>query len=208
MSRYTGPKCRLCRREGSKLFLKADKCLSAKCPFEKRPMPPGVRTFRRGKASGYQSRLREKQKVKRFYGLSEKQFNLYYKEAVRSKGNTGDNLLTLFERRLDNVVYHLGFAQSRAEARQVIGHGHISVNGRKVTIASFLVNEGMTISSYSSEGSKKLVTENMEFTKMREKPTWVNVSAESNEGKVLSLPTRDDVSVQVDEQMIIEFCSR
>lgn len=208
MSRYTGPKCRLCRREGSKLFLKADKCLSAKCPFEKRPMPPGVRTFRRGKASGYQSRLREKQKVKRFYGLSEKQFNLYYKEAVRAKGNTGDNLLTLFERRLDNVVYHLGFAQSRAEARQVIGHGHIAVNGRKVTIASFLVNEGMTISSHSAEGSKKLVSENIEFTKMREKPTWVNVSGENNEGKVLSLPTRDDVSVQVDEQMIIEFCSR
>jgi small subunit ribosomal protein S4 len=171
-------------------------------------MPPGVRTFRRGKASGYQTRLREKQKVKRFYGLSEKQFTLYYKEAVRAKGNTGDNLLALFERRLDNVVYHLGFAQSRAEARQVIGHGHIAVNGKRVTIASFLVREGMTISSHNSEGSKKLVSENLEFTKMREKPTWVVVSSEGGEGKVLSLPTRDDVSVQVDEQMIIEFCSR
>jgi len=208
MSRYTGPKCRLCRREGIKLFLKADKCLSAKCPFEKRPMPPGVRTFRRGKATGYHIRMREKQKVKRFYGLSEKQFNLYYKEAVRAKGNTGENLLNLFERRLDNVVYHLGFAQSRAEARQVIGHGHIAVNGKRVSIASFLVSEGMTVSSYNSEGSKKLVKENMEFTKMREKPTWLVVSAEGSEGKILSMPTRSDVSVQVDEQMIIEFCSR
>ena len=208
MARYTGPKCRLCRREGTKLFLKADKCLSAKCPFEKRPVPPGVRTFRRGKATGYQVRLREKQKVKRFYGLSEKQFSLYYKEAVRAKGNTGDNLLTLFERRLDNVIYHLGFAQSRAEARQIVGHGHILVNGRKVTIPSFLVTEGMTIINHASDSSKKLVTENLEFTKMREKPTWVNVNPESLEGKVVSLPTRDDVSVEVDELLIIEFCSR
>lgn len=208
MARYTGPKCRLCRREGTKLFLKADKCLSAKCPFEKRPVPPGVRTFRRGKATGYQVRLREKQKVKRFYGLSEKQFSLYYKEAVRSKGNTGDNLLTLFERRLDNVIYHLGYAQSRAEARQIIGHGHVTVNDRKVLIPSFLVQEGMSIKNHPSDSSKKLVTENLEFTKMREKPTWVNVNPESLEGKVVSLPTRDDVSVEVDELLIIEFCSR
>lgn len=208
MSRYTGPKCRLCRREGTKLFLKADKCLSAKCPFEKRPVPPGVRTFRRGKATGYQVRLREKQKVKRFYGLSEKQFSLYFKEASRVKGNTGENLLTLFERRLDNVIYHLGYAQSRAEARQIIGHGHILVNGRKVTIPSFLVNEGMSIAPFASDSSKKLVTENMEFTKMREKPTWVNVNPEAQEGKVVSLPTREDVSVEVDELLIIEFCSR
>jgi len=208
MARYTGPKCRLCRREGTKLFLKADKCLTAKCPFEKRPVPPGVRTFRRGKATGYQVRLREKQKVKRFYGLSEKQFSLYYKEAVRLKGNTGDNLLTLFERRLDNVIYHLGFAQSRAEARQIIGHGHVTVNGRKVTIPSFLVKEGMSILSHVADSSKKLLKENLEFTKMREKPTWVNVNAETLEGKVVSLPTRDDVSVEVDELLIIEFCSR
>jgi small subunit ribosomal protein S4 len=198
----------LCRREGTKLFLKADKCLSAKCPFEKRPVPPGVRTFRRAKATGYQVRLREKQKVKRFYGLSEKQFSLYFKEASRVKGNTGENLLTLFERRLDNVIYHLGYAQSRAEARQIIGHGHILVNGRKVTIPSFLVSEGMTITPFASDSSKKLVTENMEFTKMREKPTWVNVSSEAQEGKVVSLPTREDVSIEVDELLIIEFCSR
>jgi len=206
--RYTGPKCRLCRREGTKLFLKADKCLSAKCPFEKRPVPPGVRTFRRGKATGYQVRLREKQKVKRFYGLSDKQFSLYYKEAVRQKGNTGDNLLTLFERRLDNVVYHLGFAQSRAEARQIICHGHISVNGKKVSIASYLVESGTIVSNYGKETSKRILAENIEFTKMREKPTWVSVNSELLEGKVVSLPTRDDVSVEVDEQLIIEFCSR
>ena len=206
--RYSGPKCRLCRREGTKLFLKADKCLSAKCPFEKRPIPPGVRTFRRGKATGYQVRLREKQKVKRFYGLSDKQFLLYYKEAVRQKGNTGDNLLTLFERRLDNVVYHLGFAQSRAEARQIICHGHISINGKKVSIPSYLVQEGTVISNYTKETSKRILAENIEFTKMREKPTWVVINPESLEGKVVSLPTRDDVSVEVDEQLIIEFCSR
>lgn len=206
--RYTGPKCRLCRREGTKLFLKADKCLSAKCPFEKRPVPPGVRTFRRGKATGYQVRLREKQKVKRFYGLSDKQFSLYYKEAVRQKGNTGDNLLTLFERRLDNVVYHLGFAQSRAEARQIICHGHISVNGKKVSVASYLVESGTKVSNYGKETSKRILAENIEFTKMREKPTWVSVNSELLEGKVVSLPTRDDVSVEVDEQLIIEFCSR
>jgi len=206
--RYTGPKCRLCRREGTKLFLKADKCLSAKCPFEKRPVPPGVRTFRRGKATGYQVRLREKQKVKRFYGLSDKQFSLYYKEAVRQKGNTGDNLLTLFERRLDNVVYHLGFAQSRAEARQMICHGHIAVNSKKVSIASYQVQEGTVISHYSKDSSKRMISENLEFTRMREKPTWVNINAESLQGKVVSLPSRDDVSVEVDEQLIIEFCSR
>lgn len=208
MSRYTGPKCRLCRREGTKLFLKADKCLSAKCPFEKRPIPPGVRTFRRGKASGYQVRMREKQKVKRFYGITEKQFFLYYREAVRLKGNTGDHLLSLFERRLDNVVYHLGFAQSRAEARQIIGHGHVSVNGQKVTIPSFLVKADAEISAASTEKSKRLINENIDFTKMREKPTWVNVNAEELKGKVLSIPTRDDISVEVDEQLIIEFCSR
>ncbi|MBF0199652.1 MAG: 30S ribosomal protein S4 [Planctomycetes bacterium] len=208
MSRYTGPKCRLCRREGAKLFLKADKCLSAKCPFEKRPTVPGVRTFRRGKPTGYQLRLREKQKVKRFYGLSDKTFYLYYKEAVSIKGNTGEQLLSLFERRLDNVVYHLGFAQSRTEARQVIGHGHVTVDGRKVNIPSFIVKEGMVISHGTRDSSKKLIKENIDFTKMREKPTWVNVDQEAITGKVLSLPTRDDVSVEIDEQLIIEFCSR
>lgn len=208
MSRYTGPKCRLCRREGVKLFLKADKCLSAKCPFEKRPTAPGVRTFRRGKATGYQIRLREKQKVKRFYGLTDKQFFIYYKESQRQKGNTGDNLLVLFERRLDNVIYHMGFAQSRSEARQVVRHGHISVNGKRVNIPSFLVREGMEISCYTRDKSKKLVSENIEFTKMREKPTWVSVDEQTIKGKVVNLPSRDDVSVEVDERLIIEFCSR
>jgi small subunit ribosomal protein S4 len=208
MSRYTDAKCRLCRREGTKLFLKADKCLSAKCPFEKRPTEPGVRSFRRGKATGYQVRLREKQKVKRFYGITDKQFMIYFNEAVRSKGNTGDNLLTLIERRLDNVAYHMGFAQSRAEARQVVNHGHILVDGKKVDIPSFLVKEGMELTHHGRDRSKKLITENVDFTKMREKPTWVSVDVNTAAGKVLSLPTRDDVSVEVDERMIIEFCSR
>ncbi|MBF0243664.1 MAG: 30S ribosomal protein S4 [Planctomycetes bacterium] len=208
MSRYTGPKCRHCRREGTKLFLKADKCLSAKCSFEKRPVPPGVRTFRRGKATGYQVRLREKQKVKRYYGLTEKQFRLYFKEAHRLKGNTGDNLFVLFERRLDNVVYHIGFAQSRSEARQAIIHGHILVDGKKVTIPSFLVGKGMEISHNAHPKSKKLVSENIEFTKLREKPQWVSVDEETLVGKVVNLPTREDASVDANEQLIIEFCSR
>ena len=200
--RYTGPKCRLCRREGVKLFLKADKCLSAKCPFEKRPTVPGVRTFRRGKATGFQLRLREKQKVKRFYGLSDKQFFLYYKESVRQKGNTGDNLLVLFERRLDNVIYHMGFAQSRSEARQVVMHGHITVDGVRVDIPSFLVEEGMQIGCHSRDRSKKMVTENIEFTRMRQKPAWVSVDEQNLLGKVVHLPSRDDVSVEVDERLI------
>lgn len=206
--RYTDAKCRLCRREGTKLFLKADKCLSAKCPFEKRPVPPGARSFRRGKPTGYLIRLREKQKIKRFYGLSEKQFRLYYKEAVRLKGNTGVNLLTLFERRLDNVIYHLGFAQSRAEARQIVGHGHITVGGIRVDIPSFLIVDGMEISHHPSERSKKLFRENIGFTKMRERPTWLTVDEEKLTGKVVAMPSRDDVSVEVDERLIIEFCSR
>jgi small subunit ribosomal protein S4 len=205
---YNGPKCRLCRREGTKLFLKADKCLSAKCPFEKRPSAPGVRSFRRGKPTGYEVRLREKQKVKRFYGISDKQFNLYYKEAVRVKGNTGTNLLTLFERRLDNVIYHLGFAQSRSEARQVVCHGHITVNGKKVDISSFLVEKGMKISCGSKSSSRKLIKENIEFTKMRGKPGWLSVNEDEVTGSVNMLPSRDDVSIEVDEQFIIEFCSR
>jgi small subunit ribosomal protein S4 len=208
MSSYNGPKCRLCRREGTKLFLKADKCLSAKCPFEKRPSAPGVRSFRRGKPTGYEVRLREKQKVKRFYGISDKQFNLYYKEAVRVKGNTGTNLLTLFERRLDNVIYHLGFAQSRSEARQVVCHGHITINGKKVDISSFLVEKGMKVSCNSRASSRKLIKENIEFTKMRGKPGWLSVSEEDVTGSVNLLPSRDDVSIEVDEQFIIEFCSR
>jgi len=205
---YNGPKCRLCRREGTKLFLKADKCLSAKCPFEKRPTAPGVRSFRKGKPTGFEVRLREKQKVKRFYGISDKQFNLYYKEAVRVKGNTGNNLLILFERRLDNVVYHLGFAQSRSEARQVVCHGHITVDGKKVDIASFLVKEGMVISCNGKTSSRKLIKENIEFTKMRGKPSWLSVNEDDVKGTVNALPSRDDVSIEVDEQFIIEFCSR
>lgn len=208
MSRYTGPKCRLCRRENEKLYLKADKCLSAKCPFEKRPFPPGNRSFRRGKASGYQVRLREKQKVKRFYGLTERKFRLYYQEAVRRKGNTGENLLILIECRLDNVLYHMGMAQSRTEARQIIGHGHVYVNGKKVTIASFLVREGMEVASHPRDRSKKLVSENLEFTKLREKPSWVSVNEQELKGKVVALPTREDISVETDERLIIEFCSR
>lgn len=208
MARYTEPKCRLCRRENAKLFLKADKCLSAKCPFEKRPTAPGVRTFRRGKPTGYQVRLREKQKVKRFYGLTDRQFRLIYDEAVRSKGNTGDNLLTLIERRLDNVVYHMGFAQSRAEARQAVCHGHVDINGKRVDIPSFVVKVGMTVTPHENAKSKKLVSENIGFTKMREKPSWLTVDEATFIGKVVALPTREDVSVEVDEHLIIEFSSK
>lgn len=198
----------MCRREGNKLFLKADKCLSAKCPFEKRPTIPGMRSYRRGKPTGYQLRMREKQKVKRFYGLGERQFRLTFEEASRLKGNTGENLLTLLERRLDNVVYHMGFAQSRAEARQVVAHGHVHVNGRRVDIPSAVVKAGDVVTHHAKERSRKILAENVGFTKMREKPSWLSVDEEKLVGKVAALPTRDDVSIEVDERLIIEFCSR
>ena len=162
MGRYTGPVCRLCRREGMKLFLKSLKCDSPKCPIEKRgEQPPGMHTAKRRKTTDYGSRLREKQKVKRYYGVFERQFRTYFARATRTKGNTGTALMSLLERRLDNVVHRLGFGQSRAQARQMVAHGHITVNGRRVNVPSYLLRAGDVVRAKNRTGSIQLVQANM-----------------------------------------------
>lgn len=208
MARYTDPKCRLCRREGMKLFLKGARCESEKCAIARRDYPPGQVALRRSKASAFGLGLREKQKVKRFYGVLEKQFRRYFEEASHSKGNTGETLLALFERRLDNVVCKLGWAVSRAEARQFINHGHLNISGRRVTIASYQVEAGDEIAVRPEAGAQKFVRTRLEETKGRQCPGWIQAEPEQLVGKVVSLPTREDVSIPVTEQLIVELLSR
>ncbi len=209
MARYTGPVCRLCRRERMKLFLKGERCFKEKCAIERRGYPPGQHGQRRGRRSlNYGPQLREKQKVKRIYGVLEQQFRRYFQEAERRKGITGENLLILLERRLDNVVYSLGFASSRAQARQLVRHGHISVDGRKITIPSFQIREGQTI--VVKEGSKKndFVRAAVESARGRGIPDWLELNAEQYSGKVLALPKREDIKLPIQEQLIVELYSR
>lgn len=208
MGRYTGPKCRLCRREGMKLFLKGVRCESEKCAIARRDYPPGNVNVRRGKVSSFGEGLREKQKVKRFYGIYERQFRRYFAEASRSKGNTGESLLTLFERRLDNVVFKMGWAHSRNDARQLIVHGHVNVNGKRVSVPSYLVSVGEEIASRSKDKSQKRVKTRLEETKARQLPGWISAETGATTGKIVSLPTRDDVSIPVQEQLIIELLSK
>jgi len=208
MGRYTGPKCRLCRREGMKLFLKGVRCESEKCAIARRDYPPGNVNVRRGKTSSFGEGLREKQKVKRFYGIYEKQFRRYFAEAQRSKGNTGETLLTLFERRLDNVVFKLGWAASRADARQLIVHGHVNVNGQRVNIPSALTHVGDVVAARTKEKSQKRAKTRLEETKARQLPAWINAETGQTSGKIVSLPTRDDVSIPVQEQLIVELLSK
>jgi small subunit ribosomal protein S4 len=209
MGRHTGPVCRLCRREGLKLFLKGTRCDSPKCAVERREGVPGMHQFRRAKASEYAVRLREKQKVKRYYGIFERQFRKYFALAGRKTGNTGDALMSLIERRLDNVVTRLGFAMSRAQARQIIGHGHIVVNGRKVDIPSYLVKPGDTIIVKDREGSKKLVANNLLMEGMPPVPDWLDRTAtEPPEGRVARLPGPQDIALPVTPQLIVELLSR
>lgn len=207
MGNTTGPKCRLCRREGAKLFLKGDRCDGEKCALNSRDYPPGMHTWRRGGGSRYGRQLREKQKLKRFYGVWEKQFKQYFAEAERIKGNTGENMLILFERRLDNVLCLLGFATSRSEARQIATHGHILVNGKKVNIPSSLIKQGDIISVRKRPNSEKLIAGRLEMTKSRTVPQWLE-RTDDMKGKILTLPAREDVSILVQEQMVAEFCSR
>jgi small subunit ribosomal protein S4 len=212
LARYRGPVCRLCRREGMKLFLKGERCYKPSCPIEKRgTQPPGQhgRNIRRAKLIGYGEQLREKQKVKRIYGMLERQFRLYFQRAVRMKGVTGENLLSLLERRLDNVVYRLGYATSRAQARQFVTHGHILVNGRKVDIPSFQVKVGDEISV--SEGSRSIIHIQSAFQTAsgRGRPSWLEViSPDEMRGRVLALPRRDDVGQNINEQLIVELYSK
>ncbi|MCB9914413.1 MAG: 30S ribosomal protein S4 [Planctomycetes bacterium] len=208
MVRYTGNKCKLCRREGMKLFLKGQRCFADKCALARRDYPPGVHAQKRTKVTEYGVRLREKQKLKRIYGVQEKQFKLYFKEAERLKGNTGENLLMLLERRLDNVVLASGFALSRNHARQLINHGHFRVNGRRVDIASFSVRPGDTIEPGTKENTRKIVSEAIEINKSQPVPAWIESSHATLTSKVTGIPKREDVPHPIQEQLIIELCSK
>lgn len=208
MARYTGADCRLCRREGVKLFLKGDRCYSDKCGIERRPYPPGQAGKKRPRDSEYRVQLREKQKTKRMYGLLEKQFRGYYNLANRQAGITGENLLRLLESRLDNVVYRLGFAKSRDEARQVVRHDHIKVNGRKVNIPSYRIRPGDTISVAEKSKDLLVIKTSLISSEKVEVPGWLEVDIEKLAGKVLSLPERDQIDAPVREQLIVELYSK
>ncbi len=209
MGRYIGPVCRLCRRESVKLMLKGARCETAKCAMEKqwRNRPPGMHAWRRRKTGDYGIRLREKQKVKRYYGVFERQFMIYFRIAERMKVNTGEALLGLLERRLDNAVWKLGFAPSHRASRVAVSHGHIYVNGRRVNRPSYLVQEGDRISVKPSERSKKFVREALGEGGVSPQ-AWLQLDAGTLEGTVMAMPTREDVQIPVEEQLIIEMCSR
>ena len=208
MARYTGADCRLCRREGAKLFLKGDRCYTDKCAMERRAYAPGEAGRKRVKENEYLLQLREKQKTKRVYGVLEKQFRAYYDIASRKQGVTGENLLTILESRLDNVVYRLGFAKSRAEARQQVRHGHIHVNGRRVDIPSFRVRPGDLI-SVAPKAKEMLVIKSALISNERvQVPAWLEVDIEKLQGSVLSLPQRDQIDLDIREQLIVELYSK
>ena len=208
MARYIGPACRICRRQGLKLFLKGTKCLTEKCPFQRRGFPPGQHGQGRSKMSDYGLQLREKQKVKRMYGLLERQFRKMFAEASRAKGITGEKLLELLERRLDNVVFRLGFAVSRSQARQIVLHGHVRVGERKVTIPSFEVRPGQTVRLVGSEDFLKGLKETREVTKERPLPRWLDRHPEDPLGTVVGIPKREDVQFPVQESLIVELYSK
>jgi small subunit ribosomal protein S4 len=208
MARHTGPVCRLCRREGMKLFLKGTRCDTPKCGIERRDTQPGMHNQRRGKLTDYGVHLREKQKVKHYYGILERQFRRYFAEAQRSKGNTGATLMSLLERRLDNVVHRLGFAESRAQARQLVAHGHITVNAQRVNIPSFLLKAGDIIRVKNRAKSLRAVQANMSENH-RPVPDFLSVAeGPIPEGHVSRLPEDFDVSIPVQTQLIIELCSK
>ena len=206
MSRYTGPVCKICRREGMKLFEKGEKCYTEKCGVEKRNYPPGVHMETRRKVTEYGIRLREKQKVKRMYGLSENQFKRWFAMAEKAKGVTGTNLLVFLERRLDNMVYRLGLAVSRKEARQLVSHTHVTVNGKTVDIPSYLVKEGDEIAIRHKDLPS--VKDALESVVRRGLPSWLELEKEAMTGRVKLLPTREDISIPIKEQLIVEYYSR
>jgi small subunit ribosomal protein S4 len=209
MARYTGPVCRLCRREGTKLFLKGTKCMSDRCPIEKRNFPPGQHgKDRKAKIVGYGLQLHEKQKAKRIYFTLEGQFREYYEKANRAQGVTGDLLIQQLERRLDNVAYRLGFAISRRQARQIVRHGHIQVNGRKVNIPSYQVNAGDEIALRDAAKKFTIVEQATQYAAANPIPAWLEVNFENLSGRVLSLPKRKDVALPINEQLIVELYSK
>jgi small subunit ribosomal protein S4 len=209
LAKYTGPVCRLCRREGEKLFLKGDRCYTDKCAFERRKdQIPGQHWQRRGKASDYGTQLRAKQKAKRTYGILERQFRTYFTRAERMKGVTGDNLLGLLERRLDNVVFRLGFAANRAQARELVRHGHFQVNGRRVDIPSFVVKAGDVVTLCEASRQSKVFAEAIETMPRRQVPAWLEVRPDKFEGEVKSLPTREEIGGTINEKLIVELYSK
>ncbi len=207
MATYREAKCRLCRREGGKLFLKGDKCYNGKCPFEKRPMAPGQHGLGRKKVSEYGQQLREKQKVKRIYGVQEGQFRAYYEKADRMKGITGENMLSLLERRLDNVIYRMGIGGSRSQARQLVNHSHFLVNGKKVNIPSYIVKVGDVIAVRENKAGNKYF-EVIKSAKSANTPKWLEFDNEKLQGKILALPERQDIDSQISEHMIVELYSK
>ena len=208
MARYTGPVCRQCRREGAKLFLKGDRCFSQKCAYVRRPKPPGQHGGgRRGKVSEYGTQLREKQKLKRAYGVLEKQFRKHYDIAEKMPGKAGENLLQLLERRLDNVVYRLGLGDSRAQARQIVMHGHIRVNGKKVDIPSYIVSEGDEITVAPRSAQEERFKEVRE-TAQKSTGKWLEFDPGTLTGRVVSMPTREDIDLPVEEHLIVELYSK
>jgi len=211
MARYTGAVCKLCRREGEKLFLKGERCEGPKCAIERRSYPPGLhgrqQRFRR-KQSDYALQLREKQKVRRIYGVMERQFRRYYREALRRTGHTGQVLLQILERRLDNVVYRMGFAESRAQARQLVLHGHFDVNGRKTNVPSFLVKPGDQVRVRDRSRNLAFFQAQKDEMAHKKPPAWLAVDGNALQGQVLTLPTREDIDFTINEQLIVEYYSR
>ena len=207
MARYTEAVCRMCRREGQKLFLKGDRCYT-KCALENRSYPPGQHGQGRSKSSEYGQQLREQQKAKRYYGVLESQFRSYYEMAERRQGKTGENLLSILECRLDNVVYRLGFAMSRAEARQMVSHGHFTVNGRKVNIPSYQVKPGMVITLKESSRGLEKIKANIEANSSRPAPKWLEYDANNQIAKVVGVPARDDIDLPIEEHLIVELYSK
>ena len=206
MARMVGPDCRQCRREGCKLFLKGERCVSKKCAFERRPVIPGQHGASRKRVTEYGTQLREKQKVKKAYGILEKQFRRYYEEAERMKGVTGENMLSLIERRLDNVIYRMGIGASRSECRQIVNHGHITVNGRRVNIPSYIVKVGDVIAVKENKKDLEMFKQLKGMKLVM--PKWLEFNADTLTGKILAMPQREDIDLNIQEHLIIELYSR
>lgn len=208
MARYIGPVCRLCRREGTKLFLKGDRCFTDKCAVDRRPYPPGQHGQRRTKFTEYGIRLREKQKVSRIYGILERQFRRYFKEADRGKGVTGEQLLSILERRLDNTCFRLGFASTRAEARHLVRHKHVAVNGRTVNVPSFRVKPGDKVEVREASRKMTRIASALDAAEKRGIPSWLDLNKDAFAGTVKSMPVREEITLPIQEQLIVEFYSR
>ncbi len=208
MGRYIGNKCKLCRREGMKLFLKGQRCFTDKCALSRRDYPPGMHAWRRSKFSAYGTQLREKQKMKRIYGVQETQFRTYFQKAERQKGVTGENLVRLLEQRMDNVVHRVGFAASRAQARVLIGQGHFRVNGRRVTIPSLLLKAGDAVEVTQRSRDLLVIAAALEGAKKRRVPSWLEVDAANFKGVLRTLPSKDELAIPVQEQLVVALYSK